>query len=171
MRTTLTPFLLLGILGMTLAGCSSTPHSDSPEQGAGTLAQGAQSAVAEKYAAITAARAPFYQFGPAQHARPDAILKKGDLVKYVRKESGFSQVQLDMGLVGYVSNDFLADAPAPTPPAPPEPVFINATELMGTLPQEDQPVDLPSFRLGNSSEPGTAEKPAEKSPSPRIRFR
>jgi hypothetical protein len=59
---------------------------------------------------------PFYRFGPQQGGGPDATLRAGTRFKLLRREMGFSYVQLDDSRTGYVANENMAVAP----PRPPE---------------------------------------------------
>lgn len=65
---------------------------------------------------ITADFAPFYRLGPQQERGPDASLKTGERVKMLRREFGYSFVQLEDGRSGYIANEEveLAREPAPT---------------------------------------------------------
>ncbi len=54
---------------------------------------------------------PFWTYGPQQAGLPDERLDLGDTVRIVRWEYGFSRVQLESGLTGYVANDDLEKAP------------------------------------------------------------
>ena len=81
-------------------------------------------------------KAPFFSKGPAQAKGPDTMLANGDEVEVLRKEFGFSFVQLDNGQTGYVANDALVTAP-PRPPEEVVPSEINS---------EGNPSLLPDFR-------------------------
>ena len=85
---------------------------------------------------VSEEKAPFFSKGPAQAKGPDAMLANGDEVEVLRKEFGFSFVQLDNGQTGYVANDALVKAP-PRPPEEVVPSEINS---------EDNPSLLPDFR-------------------------
>lgn len=65
---------------------------------------------------------PFYSMGPQQMQGPDASLRLEERVKLLRKEFGYSYVQLEDGRSGFVPSDGLTAAP-------PRPVF---TESAGT---------------------------------------
>lgn len=58
--------------------------------------------------------APFWTYGPQQAGMPDENLDLGDPVKVIRFEYGFSRVQLESGLTGYVANEDLEKAPLGT---------------------------------------------------------
>ena len=91
---------------------------------------------ARPHMVVSDEKAPFFSKGPAQAKGPDAMLANGDEVEVLRKEFGFSFVQLDNGQTGYVANDALVTAP---PRAPEEvvPSEINS---------EGNPSLLPDFR-------------------------
>jgi hypothetical protein len=65
---------------------------------------------------------PFYRLGPQQGRGPDASLRTGTRVKMLRREMGYSLVQLEDLRTGYVANENLAVAP----PRPPEQVRQEA---------------------------------------------
>lgn len=69
--------------------------------------------------------APFYSVGPMQ-PRPDASLPLDTRVKLVRKEMGFSKIQLEDGRVGYVANESIIPAP-PRPTPTPEPEITSSS--------------------------------------------
>lgn len=60
--------------------------------------------------------APFYRLGPQQGRGPDASLRSGTRVKLLRREMGFSLVQLEDLRTGYMANESMTVAP----PRPPE---------------------------------------------------
>jgi len=59
---------------------------------------------------------PFYRLGPQQGRGPDTSLHAGDRVKLLRREMGFSLIQLEDLRTGYVANENMTVAP-PRPPA------------------------------------------------------
>jgi len=65
---------------------------------------------------------PFYRLGPQQSRGPDTSLRAGDRVKLLRREMGFSLVQLEDLRTGYAANENMAVAP----PRPPEQVKQEA---------------------------------------------
>ena len=64
---------------------------------------------------------PFYSLGPGQERGPDASLQRGELVKMLRREFGFSYVEIPDGRVGYIANEEILPAPKrePEPTASP----------------------------------------------------
>jgi uncharacterized protein YgiM (DUF1202 family) len=81
-------------------------------------------------------RAPFFSKGPAQAKGPDSMLANGDEVEVLRKEFGYSFVQLENGQTGYVANDAVVTAP---PRAPGE-------DASSEIKPESNPCLLPDFR-------------------------
>lgn len=141
---------LLLVTALALAACSS---QRTAEPGSGSAVQTGNLAGGELYASITRAGAPFYQYGPAQPSGPDFHLDRGDLVKLVRKESGFSQVQLEGGQNGYIANSYLAAADAPSPPPAPAVEMAETVALPSEPSRSPQPPSpTPVFRLGTSQE-------------------
>ncbi len=65
---------------------------------------------------------PFYRLGPQQVRGADSSLRVGNRVKLLRKEMGFSLVQLEDTRTGYVANENMTVAP----PRPPEQVKQEA---------------------------------------------
>jgi len=59
---------------------------------------------------------PFYRMGPQQGRGPDTSLRTGTRVKLLRREMGFSLVQLEDLRTGYIANENMTVAP----PRPPE---------------------------------------------------
>ena len=57
----------------------------------------------------------FYRLGPGQGRGPDSSLRAGDRVKLIRREMGYSLVQLEDLRTGYVANENMTVAP-PRPP-------------------------------------------------------
>ena len=65
---------------------------------------------------------PFYRMGPQQGGGPDTSLRAGTRVKLLRREMGFSLVQLQDMRTGYLANENMTVAP----PRPPEQVKQEA---------------------------------------------
>ena len=91
---------------------------------------------ARPHMVVSDEKAPFFSKGPAQAKGPDTMLANGDEVEVLRKEFGFSFVQLDNGQTGYVANDALVTSP-PRPPEDVVPSEINS---------EGNPSLFPDFR-------------------------
>jgi hypothetical protein len=54
---------------------------------------------------------PFYSLGPGQERGPDASLQRGERVKMLRREFGFSYVAINDGRAGYIANEEIVAAP------------------------------------------------------------
>ena len=57
---------------------------------------------------VSVAQAEFYKFGPAQSFGADFVLKKGERLTMLDRQWGFSRVLTDTGVVGYISNEQIA---------------------------------------------------------------
>jgi len=99
--------------------------------------------------------APFYSLGPGQERGPDASLKRGERVKMLRREFGFSYVEINGGRTGYIANEEIAPAPPREPKPSPSPirkasrsgsaVISNAFESPVPMPEIEtlpEPVDI-----------------------------
>lgn len=94
--------LLACLLCVLMGGCVAS-QTYSPDQ-------------APEYM-ILADFTPFYRLGPMQARGPDATLRSQTRVKLLRKEMGYSLIQMEDTRTGYVPNESLIIAP----PRPPEP--------------------------------------------------
>lgn len=65
---------------------------------------------------VSSHTAEFFKYGPAQSFGPDFMLKKGERVTMLNRDWGFSRVQTENGVAGYVATEDIE--PAPPPPAP-----------------------------------------------------
>lgn len=66
---------------------------------------------------ISAKSSEFYKYGPAQAFGPDSALPRGQRVTLLKREFGYSQIQLADGTTGYVPTEDLKAAPPPPMPA------------------------------------------------------
>jgi hypothetical protein len=57
--------------------------------------------------------AQFFKLGPQQAGGADLSLRAGERAMLQRKEFGYSRVQLENGLVGYMANEDITPAPPP----------------------------------------------------------
>lgn len=57
----------------------------------------------------------FFRLGPQQAGGADLSLRTNEPVMLLRKEFGYSRVQLENGMVGYMANEDIQPAPAPPP--------------------------------------------------------
>lgn len=72
-------------------------------------------------------RTPFYSVGPLQIGGPDELLPAMEVVRLVRKEWGYSVVQLASGHTGYVPNELIAPSSnTPFVRIPTEPEVVSA---------------------------------------------
>ncbi len=101
--------LLICFAGVALAGCAM--ESFAPD-------------AAPEYVVIRDYTA-FYRLGPQQGRGPDATLRTGDRVKLLRREMGYSLVQIEDLRTGYVANENMTVAP-PRPPEQVRPVDTAA---------------------------------------------
>lgn len=76
---------------------------------------------------------PFFRLGPQQPSGPDASLRVDTRVKLLRREMGYSLVQLEDSRTGYLANENMAPAP-PRPPKPPEPPASASSRRSGRTP-------------------------------------
>lgn len=86
------------------AGCETVPMEPSPDFVPDMV-------VATDYA-------QFFKLGPQQAGGADFSLRTGETVMLQRKEFGYSRVQLENGLVGYMANEDITPAPPPEKPKP-----------------------------------------------------
>ena len=104
---------------------------------------------------VSADYAPFYALGPGQGRGPDASLQRGERVKMLRREFGFSYVEIKDGRAGYVANEDIAPAPPREPESSARPSrkrsqsgsaeFSNALEAPVLLPEIEvlpEPLDV-----------------------------
>ena len=56
---------------------------------------------------VNADYTPFYRNGPQQRGGPDLSLERGRMVRMLKRSFGYSQVELDNGMNGYVSTEDL----------------------------------------------------------------
>lgn len=71
---------------------------------------------------------PYYRLGPQQGRGPDESLRAGTRIKLLRREMGFSLVQLADSRTGYVANENMTVAP----PRPPEQTRNEETTAPGS---------------------------------------
>ncbi|MBJ7259546.1 MAG: hypothetical protein JHD33_08400 [Chthoniobacterales bacterium] len=88
---------------LALAGCQTTALGPAPEFAPDMV-------VAADYAL-------FYRLGPQQAGGADLSLRTNENVMLLRKEFGYSRVQLEDGQVGYMANEDIQPAPEPPPEA------------------------------------------------------
>ncbi|MFM8886416.1 MAG: hypothetical protein ACKOKC_08385 [Chthoniobacterales bacterium] len=67
----------------------------------------------------------FYRLGPAQQGGADLSLRTNEKVMLLDRDFGYSRVQLENGMVGYMANEDIQ--PAPEPPPQSRSVFETST--------------------------------------------
>ena len=92
-------FTLVCLVALFLCGCATQTYAPD---------------VAPEYVIIRDASG-FYRLGPEQGHGPDALLPVQTRVKLLRREMGFSLVQMEDSKTGYIANENMAVAP-PRPP-------------------------------------------------------
>ncbi len=89
---------LAGLAAVLLfAGCETTPLEPSPDFIGDMI--------------VSTDYAQFFRLGPQQAGGADFSLRTGERVMLQRKEFGYSRVQLENGLVGYMANEDIQSAP------------------------------------------------------------
>ena len=106
--------LLACLLSAFLAGCAT--EAFTPDQ-------------APEYMALKD-YTPFYRLGPMQARGPDTTLRAQTRFKLLRKEMGYSLVQLEDDRTGYVANEFMIIAP-PRPPEPKPSALVDDSSPAG----------------------------------------
>jgi len=126
----------------------------------------------------------FYRLGPEQSRGADASLPRQTRVKLLRREMGFSLVQLEDSRTGYVANENMAVAPPrpqQTTPDKPDPdsrrsggkargQAYSGPQVNDTpLPNPGAPA--PDLKIQPEVVPDTIPAPSEPSPSgPKFRY-
>ena len=82
---------------LCLASCETVPLEPSPDFTGDML--------------VSTDYAQFFRLGPQQAGGADFSLRTGERVMLQRKEFGYSRVQLENGLVGYMANEDIQAAP------------------------------------------------------------
>jgi hypothetical protein len=90
---------------------------------------------------VTADTVPFYSRGPQQLGGPDKTIRRDDIFRLLRREFGFSYVQLEDGRMGYVPNGtFVPFAPKAIDPRQPAPTRPSPSDR---APVDPAPEPLP----------------------------
>ncbi len=122
---------------------------------------------------VTAAKSPFYKYGPAQTFGPDFALDRGQKVTVVESSLGFAKVTTDDGTSGYMATDDLSPAPAEPGPqvrapartasrrARGEETFVPPSRKKGPSQVES---GLPLFDVNDIPLPSNAENSKSKQP-------
>jgi hypothetical protein len=93
--------LICAASAVLLAACETTPVGPASEF------------VPDKV--VSADFAHFWKLGPAQASGPDLSLRTNEKVMMLQSGFGFSRVQLENGMVGYMANEDIQPAPEPPP--------------------------------------------------------
>lgn len=93
--------------------------------------------VAPEYVVIRNASA-FYRLGPQQAHGPDTSLRNGTQVKLLRREMGFSLVQLEDLRTGYLANENMAVAPPQSAAQPAPEAEAAAAKKKGKRDREEE---------------------------------
>lgn len=119
-------------------------------------------------------RTPLYRYGPAQPGPPDARLGRDNRVRLLRREFGYSLVQVGELQTGYVANEDMA-------PAPPGRAVIeidaqslgDRADAGGQAPyfgplHDDVPLPMPDPNLEAAPLDSPPSAPAADAPEPQI---
>lgn len=93
--------LIIFAAGVLLAACETTPVGPAPDFLPDMV-------VSNDYSL-------FFRLGPQQAGGADLSLRTNEKVMLLRKEFGYSRVQLENGMVGYMANEDIQPAPEPPP--------------------------------------------------------
>lgn len=111
---------------------------------------------------VSVPKAQFYKYGPAQAFGADFNLEQGQRITMVKREFGYSRIQLADGQTGYVSTDELEPAPPEPPPpraTPPPRSKLSSGKLRQSYVQpvsEDPLFDITDIPLPMPEEPSSA---------------
>jgi hypothetical protein len=146
----------LALLGCWLAGCASKELAPPGSR-----------------FVVSADRAQFYKYGPAQSFGADFVLPKGQRVIMLQRSFGFSKVMTEDGISGWVASEEVR-------PAPPEPRQLasrrgadrgSGPERMFSGPRKSSKVEpVPGDPLFDMSDlpPPMPEEPALPKPKFRV---
>lgn len=123
-----------------------------PAQALLALALGCSGCASETFTPDTAPefrvirdQAPLYRLGPQQAAPPEERLAKGDHLRLLRREFGYSFALLDDGQTGYIGNEDIEPAPPSPAPPPPEPERHSPRSPEVDLPPVEPPLPSPDL--------------------------
>jgi hypothetical protein len=146
--------LLLGamVLGLTGLGCAH--RRPDPQRAA---AAAAASALGDDFRATKRDGVPLYRSGPQQVTVPDELLPKDTVARVVRTEFGYSLIQTESGLLGWVASDDLG-----TPAAPP--AIAVTSDTVPIPPSSVSGIDAINARASAQDVPTSATGPASAGP-------
>lgn len=134
---------------------------------------------------VGVAQTGFYKYGPAQTFGADFNLVQGQRVTMLKREFGYSHIQLANNQIGYAATEDLQPAPPSTPPprtitATPPPRFAAGATKPGRRgsrpsPRGPRPTSVPGdplFDLNDVPAPPlpTHDPGAPPKPAPSFRF-
>ncbi|HEX8373138.1 MAG TPA: hypothetical protein VF585_10185 [Chthoniobacterales bacterium] len=114
---------------LAVSGCAwfQDPAASGQQPAAAAQTTGATTSPdGQTYLVVKADFTPLYRTGPQQPTGPDQSLPKDTLVTLLKRGFGFSRVQLESGLNGYVATEDLGPAPAELI-NPPQPVIAETS--------------------------------------------
>jgi len=95
---------------------------------------------------VSAPKAAFYKYGPAQSFGPDLQLPRGQKLTKLDHSYGYSHVITEDGTTGYVANEDIK-------PAPPEPVAATAATSQNLFPSSTPKGKKPNRNHNGNSDP------------------
>ena len=93
--------------------------------------------------------AQFFKLGPQQAGGADLSLRAGESLMLQRKEFGYSRVQLENGLVGYMANEDITPAPPPEKAKPGKRKTGKRTGSSSGSRSRPQPEDFDDLPIGD----------------------
>jgi hypothetical protein len=121
---------------------------------------------------VSAPRAQFYKYGPAQAFGADLVLNHGQKVTMLETSFGYSKVMTEEGISGYVASDELE--PAPPEPAAPKgtPTPKGSRSMIGSKAHRSDVESTPGaplFDIGDMPPPPLPDH-SEPKPAPKLRY-
>ncbi len=157
---------------LTVGGC--TWFRDPVAASGSPPAAGSSAAISnpagQTYFVVRADFTPIYRSGPQQPTGPDQSLLKGTVVSMLKRSFGYSRVQLENGLNGYVATDDLelAKPDQIAPPAPP-PQAGNDTAIVEKYSVEKAASSAATSAGNAEALPDLPEPRLEPEPTPVVK--
>lgn len=126
------PAKLLCLTAAFLVGCETVPEEPPPDFVPDMV-------VSNDYSL-------FFRLGPQQPGGADLSLRTNENVMLLRREFGYSRVQLPNGMVGYMANEDIQ--PAPEPPPEPERKRMPKKYGGGSSQYYEENIPIPDPNLG-----------------------
>lgn len=134
MKCRLADIVQLSIAALLLAACETVPLVPSANFVGDML--------------VSVDYAQFFRLGPQQAGGADRSLRLNDRVMLLRKEFGYSRVQLEDGQVGYMANeDIKAAPPEPKPPRSQRKRGGGSYDSGGAQSYDDLPMADPNLNI------------------------